>query len=160
MVRCEDSPMKELVMKVEKFFNITARHGIKLTVLGGAVACNTLKPGEFVEIVCPSDVLITDIVEIKNYANELEEATKGQIIGLAFSGIHHMAFRTTEPVVNPYSPKDDLVRYLEWDRKENDAEGVMIYREVCDDTLAKEGSERDSQRDHPKPNFLFLHGSE
>ena len=159
MGRCGDGPMKELVMKVKHFFNIKNR-GVNYTVLGGQIACNKLKNGEIVEIICPSNALITNVEEIKCYKDSLGEVLQGLSCGLVFFGIHHMAFRTTEPIVNPYSPKDDLVRFLEWDRQENDAEGVMIYREVCDDTFAKEGSERDSQRNYPKSNFLFLHGSE
>jgi hypothetical protein len=151
--------MKELVMEVKHFFNIEKR-GIKYTVLGGQIACNKLKNGETVEIVCPGDALITNVEEIKCYSYSVDEVPNNFLCGLVFFGIHHMAFRTTEPVVNPYSPKDDLVRFLEWDRQENDAEGVKIYREVCDDTFAKEGSERDSEGNHPKPNFLFRHGSE
>lgn len=129
--------MKELVMEVKHFFNIEKR-GIKYTVLGGQLACN-IKKNDIVEIVCPGDALITDIIEIKCHKDSLEEALQGLSCGLVFFGIHHMAFRTTEPIVNPYSPKDNLAKYLEWDSNANEAEGVMIYRET-------------------KPSFLFLHG--
>lgn len=150
MVRCGDGPMKELVMEVKHFFNIEKR-GIIYTVLGGQIACNKLKKGEDVEIICPGDALITNVEDIKCYSDSLDEVLQGLSCGLIFFGLHHMAFRTTEPVVNPYNPKGDLVRFLEWNRQENDAQGVKIYREVCDDTFAKEV-------DYPKPNFLFLHG--
>jgi translation elongation factor EF-Tu-like GTPase len=123
-----EMPMRELVMKVDKFFNITDRNGIKFTVLGGVVECNKLRVGETVEIACPGNVLITGIENIKSYANDLEEAIRGQTVGLSFFGIHHMAFRINEPVVNPYNPETDLVKYLQWDNKANDAEGVLIYR--------------------------------
>lgn len=78
--------------------------------------------------------------------------------GLGFAYIGNMAFRVTEPIVNPYNPKDDLVKYLEWNDKLNEAEGVYIFREVDDDTFAEKRCERYSKEDYPKPNFLFLHG--
>jgi len=147
--------MKELVMKVDNFFKINSRGGsIVFTVLGGVLECN-LRKGETVLIECPGDSLITAVEEIKHYADELIEGVKGQTVGLAFFGIHHMAFRITEPIVNPYSPRDDLAKYLSWDSKANEAEGVMIYREVPDAKASEERSERDSEGDSSKPNFLF-----
>jgi hypothetical protein len=149
--------MRELVMKVDKFFNISG--SLVLTVLGGVLECD-IKNGETVTIVCPGDSLTTAIEKIKRYSEDLKEANRGETVGLTFFGLHHMAFRVTEPIVNPYSPRDNLAAYLRWDSQENDAEGVMIYREVCDATFTKEGCERDSEGNYPKPNFLFLHGSE
>lgn len=139
--------MKELVMKVDKFFNITERHGIVYTVLGGVLECD-LKDGEIVTIVPPGTVLqnggplTTDIVGIKRYSEDLKEAKKGETVGIAFGGLHHMCFRLTEPLVNPYSPKDNLGAYLAWDGKEHEAEETYIYREAKEE----------------KPKFFFLHG--
>jgi len=138
--------MRELVMKVARFFKITGRHGIVYTVLGGVLECD-LKDGEMVTIEPPGTPLqnggplTTDIVNIKQYANDLKEAKKGETVGLAFFGIHHMGFRLTEPLVNPYSPKDNLGAYLAWDSKEHEAEETFIYRETKEE-----------------PKFLFLHG--
>lgn len=134
-------------MKVDKFFNCTGRHGIVFTVLGGTLECD-IRDGEEVTIVPPGDALknggplTTGIESIKRYSEDLKEAKKGETVGLAFFGIHHMGFRLTEPLVNPYSPKDNLGAYLAWDSKENDAEETYIYREVKEE----------------KPKFLFLHG--
>jgi translation elongation factor EF-Tu-like GTPase len=136
--------MKELVMKVDKFFNITERQGIVYTVLGGILECD-LKNGEMVTIEPPGTPLqnggplTTDIAGIKRYAEDLKEAKKGETVGLSFFGIHHMGFRLTEPLVNPYNPRENLEAYLAWNSKEHDAEETYIYREQ-------------------KPTFLFLHG--
>lgn len=126
--------MKELVMKVDKFFNVT-RDGIAFTVLGGTLECD-IRDGETVTIEPPGTPLqnggplTTGIEGIKQYANDLKEAKKGEVVGLSFFGIHHMGFRLTEPIVNPYNPKDNLGAFLAWDSKEHDAEETYIYREV------------------------------
>lgn len=148
--------MKELVMKVKQFFTITNKG---LIILGGSLNCN-IRQGELVEVHTATDVIKTAIDEIKCYDKSLEKALSELSCGLGFYCISDMVFRVEESLVNPYNPKEDLVKYLEFNDKGHEAQGVYIFREVDNDTFAKEGNKRDSDRDYPKPNFLFRHGSE
>lgn len=149
--------MKQIVMKVKHFFNVD-RRGEVLTLFGGSLNVDIVL-GEMVEIHTVNDVLKTNIVEIKCYNKNLDKALAGLSCGLVFSGLHHMQFRVSEPIFNPYSPKTDLGKYLAHDSKTKEAEGVWVIREVPDEPPAKERDQRDSAGDYPKPNFLFLHGS-
>jgi hypothetical protein len=140
-------------MKVKHFFPITSKG---LIILGGSLNCD-IQQGELVEVHTATDVVKTTIDEIKCYDKSLEEALAGLSCGLGFYCIGEMSFRVEEPLVNPYNPKD-YVKYLEFNNKGHDAQGVYVFREVNNEKAPKERSERDSERNYPKPNFLFLHG--
>ena len=115
----------KLLMEVACFFNNLLYHEGK-TVLGGIVLDN-VKVGEEVEVVTPTQRCKTKILGIKHFAADLPEAEAGMNVGLWFEGISNLDFRKKHPP-NPYDPKTQLMEFLEFRSKDNNADEIRIYR--------------------------------
>lgn len=115
----------KLLMEVVCFFNRLLGHEGK-TVLGGIVL-DSVKVGDEVEIMTPTQRCKTKILGIKHFAADLQEAEAGLNVGLWFEGINKLDFRKEHPP-NPYDPKTQLTEFLEFGSKDNNADEVRIYR--------------------------------